>query len=115
MAIRDAVQSLGIEVRAGLHTGECEVRGDGIGGIAVHIGARVSAQAGANEVLVSSTLRDLVTGSELKSKTAAHTNSRACPENGISSPSRLRRELSRLIRRFGMTVLVMKAAKAFEV
>jgi class 3 adenylate cyclase len=43
MAIRDAVRALGIEVRAGLHTGECEVRGDDIGGIAVHIGARVSA------------------------------------------------------------------------
>jgi len=52
------VQALGIEVRAGLHTGECEVRGDDIGGIAVHIGARVSALAGPNAVLVSSTLRD---------------------------------------------------------
>jgi hypothetical protein len=49
-----------------LHTGECEVRGDDIGGIAVHIGARVSALAGANEVLVSSTLRDLVIGSGLE-------------------------------------------------
>jgi class 3 adenylate cyclase len=66
MAIRDAVQALGIEVRAGLHTGECEVRGDDIGGIAVHIGARVSALAGQNEVLVSSTLRDLVIGSGLE-------------------------------------------------
>ena len=66
MAIRDAVQSLGIEVRAGLHTGECEVRGDDIGGIAVHIGARVSALAGPNDVLVSSTLRDLVIGSGLE-------------------------------------------------
>ena len=66
MAIRDAVQALGIEVRAGLHTGECEVRGEDIGGIAVHIGARVSALAGANEVLVSSTLRDLVIGSGLE-------------------------------------------------
>ncbi|WP_123027451.1 adenylate/guanylate cyclase domain-containing protein [Mycolicibacterium stellerae] len=66
MAIRDAVQALGIEVRAGLHTGECEVRGDDIGGIAVHIGARVSAFAGANDVLVSSTLRDLVIGSGLE-------------------------------------------------
>ena len=64
-AIRDAVQPLGIEVRAGLHTGECELRGDDIGGIAVHIGARVSALAAANEVLVSSTLRDLVIGSGL--------------------------------------------------
>jgi class 3 adenylate cyclase len=66
MAIRDAVQSLGIEVRAGLHTGECEVRGDAIGGIGVHIGARVSALAGPNDVLVSSTLRDLVIGSGLE-------------------------------------------------
>jgi class 3 adenylate cyclase len=65
IAIRDAVQALGIQVRAGLHTGECEVRGDDIGGIAVHIGARVSALAGKNEVLVSSTLRDLVIGSGL--------------------------------------------------
>ena len=66
MAIRDAVQALGIEVRAGLHTGECEVRGDDIGGIAVHIGARVSALAGPSDVLVSSTLRDLVIGSGLE-------------------------------------------------
>jgi class 3 adenylate cyclase len=66
MAIRDAVHALGIEVRAGLHTGECEIRGDDIGGIGVHIGARVSALAGPNEVLVSSTLRDLVIGSGLE-------------------------------------------------
>jgi class 3 adenylate cyclase len=66
MAIRDAVQALGIEVRAGLHTGECEVRGDDIGGIGVHIGARVSALAGPNDVLVSSTLRELVIGSGLE-------------------------------------------------
>ncbi len=66
MAIRDAVQSLGIQVRAGLHTGECEIRGDDIGGIAVHIGARVSALAGPNDVLESSTLRDLVIESGLE-------------------------------------------------
>jgi class 3 adenylate cyclase len=66
MAIRDAVQALGIEVRAGLHTGECEIRGNDIGGIAVHIGARISALAGPSEVLVSSTLRDLVYGSGLE-------------------------------------------------
>jgi len=66
MAIRDAVQALGIEVRAGLHTGECEIRGEDIGGIGVHIGARVSALAGANDVLVSSTLKDLVIGSGLE-------------------------------------------------
>ena len=72
MAIRDAVQALGLEVRAGLHTGECEVRGDDIGGIAVHIGARVSALAGPNDVLVSSTLRDLVIGSGLEFDDARH-------------------------------------------
>jgi class 3 adenylate cyclase len=66
MSIRDGVQALGIQVRAGLHTGECEVRGDDIGGIAVHIGARVSAMARPNDVLVSSTLRDLVIGSGLE-------------------------------------------------
>ena len=66
MAIRDAVEALGIQVRAGLHTGECEIRGDDIGGIGVHIGARVSALAGANDVLVSSTLRDLVIGSGIE-------------------------------------------------
>ncbi|MFI5506340.1 adenylate/guanylate cyclase domain-containing protein [Mycobacterium sp. NPDC051804] len=66
MAIRDAVQTLGIQVRIGLHTGECEVRGQDIGGIGVHIGARVSALAGPDDVLVSSTLRDLVIGSGLQ-------------------------------------------------
>jgi class 3 adenylate cyclase len=66
MAIRDAVQALGIEIRAGLHTGECEIRGDDIGGIGVHIGARVSALAGPNDVVVSRTLRDLVIGSGLE-------------------------------------------------
>ena len=53
-------------MRTGLHTGECEVRGDDIGGIGVHIGARVSALAGANDVLVSSTLGDLAIGSDLE-------------------------------------------------
>jgi class 3 adenylate cyclase len=52
-----------MRVRAGLHTGECEVMGDDIGGIAVHIAARVSALAGPDEVLVSRTVKDLVAGS----------------------------------------------------
>ena len=63
--ISDAVRSLGIEVRAGLHTGECEVMGEKLGGISVHIGARVAALAGPGEVLVSSTVKDLVAGSGL--------------------------------------------------
>jgi class 3 adenylate cyclase len=65
-AIRDSVRRLGLEVRAGLHTGECEVQGDTVAGIAVHIGARVSALAGAGEVLVSSTVKDLVAGSGIE-------------------------------------------------
>jgi pimeloyl-ACP methyl ester carboxylesterase/class 3 adenylate cyclase len=61
-AITDAVRGLGLEVRTGLHTGECEAIDGKVGGIAVHIGARVAAQAHAGEVLVSSTVRDLVAG-----------------------------------------------------
>jgi class 3 adenylate cyclase len=61
-----AVKPLGIAVRAGLHTGECEVIGEKIGGIAVHIGARVAAMAGPGEVLVSHTVRDLVAGSGIR-------------------------------------------------
>ena len=63
VAIRDVVQPLGLQLRAGLHTGECELLGDKVAGIAVHTGARVSALAGAGEVLVSETVRDLVAGS----------------------------------------------------
>jgi class 3 adenylate cyclase/predicted alpha/beta hydrolase len=65
-AIRDAVAPLGLSLRAGVHAGECELRGDDVSGIAVHIAARVGAAAGPNEVLVSSTVRDLVTGSGLE-------------------------------------------------
>jgi class 3 adenylate cyclase/pimeloyl-ACP methyl ester carboxylesterase len=61
--IVDAVHVLGIEVRVGIHAGEVEVRGNDVAGMAVHIGARVAAQAGPSEVLVSSTVRDIVTGS----------------------------------------------------
>src|SRR5437660_4412815 len=62
-AICEGVRPLGIEIRAGLHTGEVELRGDDIGGIAVHIGQRVSSLAGPGEVLVSRTVVDLVAGS----------------------------------------------------
>jgi len=72
-AILGSSDELGIRVRAGLHTGECEVMGDDIGGIAVHIAARVSALAGASEVLVSRTVKDLVAGSGLEfSERGAH-------------------------------------------
>jgi pimeloyl-ACP methyl ester carboxylesterase len=64
-SIRDQARALGIDIRTGLHTGECERIDGGIGGIAVHIAARVAAQAGAGEVLVSGTVKDLVAGSQL--------------------------------------------------
>jgi pimeloyl-ACP methyl ester carboxylesterase len=59
----DSVRGLGLEIRAGVHTGECEVVGEKLGGIAVHIGARVAAKASAGEILVSGTVKDLVAGS----------------------------------------------------
>jgi class 3 adenylate cyclase len=63
LAIVEAVQPLGLDVRTGLHTGEVELLGSKVAGIAVNIGARVAARAGAGEVLVSGTVRDLVAGS----------------------------------------------------
>jgi class 3 adenylate cyclase len=65
-AIRDRLRDLDLEVRAGLHTGECERDGERVTGIAVHIGARVAAMAGPGEVLVSSTVKDLVAGSGIE-------------------------------------------------
>jgi class 3 adenylate cyclase len=65
LALRAELQGSGIEIRAGLHTGEVDLRGDDVGGIAVHIGARVMAAAGPGEVLVSRTVRDLVVGSDI--------------------------------------------------
>jgi pimeloyl-ACP methyl ester carboxylesterase len=64
--ITAAVQTIGLEVRAGVHTGEIVLAGDDVRGIAVHVGARIAALAGAGEVLVSSTVRDLVAGSGLR-------------------------------------------------
>jgi pimeloyl-ACP methyl ester carboxylesterase len=65
-AVRDGVATLGLAIRAGLHTGECEIHGDAVAGIAVHMGARVAALAGSGEVLVSSTVKDLVAGSGIE-------------------------------------------------
>jgi pimeloyl-ACP methyl ester carboxylesterase len=65
-AIRDSVSSLGINLRAGLHTGECELMGDKVSGLAVHIGARVMEKSDPGEVFVSSTVKDLVAGSGLQ-------------------------------------------------
>jgi class 3 adenylate cyclase len=64
-AIREAVAGVGLAIRAGLHTGECELIGDRVAGIAVHLGARILALAGPGDVLVSTTVKDLVAGSGL--------------------------------------------------
>jgi class 3 adenylate cyclase len=65
-AITEGVKELGLEVRAGLHAGECELMDGKVGGIAVHIGARVAKEAGPGEVLASSTVKDLVAGSGIR-------------------------------------------------
>jgi class 3 adenylate cyclase len=62
-SIRDAARRLGLEIRSGLHTGECDVRGEDLSGIAVHIGARIGAKAGPGEILVSGSIPPLVAGS----------------------------------------------------
>jgi class 3 adenylate cyclase len=64
--VRDAVESLGLTIRAGLHTGEVERQGQGVSGIAVHIGARVATVAAPGDVLVSGVVRDLLSGSGLR-------------------------------------------------
>jgi class 3 adenylate cyclase len=65
-AVVAAVGALGLQMRAGVYTGECEVLGEKLAGQAVHVGARVAAQAGPGEVLVSSTVRDLIAGSGIE-------------------------------------------------
>ena len=84
-AIRDTVRSLNLEVRCGLHTGECEIVGNDIAGIAVHTGARVAALAAPGEVLVSQTVRDLVAGSGLILRNTELTRLKACQMSGASS------------------------------
>jgi class 3 adenylate cyclase len=80
-AVIDHVRSLGIEVRAGVHTGECEILDGDVTGIAVHIGARVAALASGSQVLVSSTVRDLVVGSGLRFADAGVHTLKGLPDN----------------------------------
>ena len=79
-AIRDAVRDLGVEMRIGLHTGEIELQGDDVGGIAVHIAARVMTEAQPGEIIVSSTVRDLVTGSGITFEDRGARTLRGVPE-----------------------------------
>jgi class 3 adenylate cyclase len=83
-AIRDAARLYDLEIRSGLHTGEIEVMGNDVGGLAVHIGARVSAIAGPGEVLVSGTVRDLVVGSGISFEDRG-----ACELKGVPGEWRL--------------------------
>jgi class 3 adenylate cyclase/pimeloyl-ACP methyl ester carboxylesterase len=78
-AIASEAATLGLEVRSGLHTGECELRGGDLAGIAVHIGARVAALAGEGEVLVTSTVRDLVAGSGIEFSDRGHHDLKGVP------------------------------------
>lgn len=79
MAITEAVKPLGVEVRAGVHTGEVELVGGGIAGIAVHIGSRIAALAGPGQVMVSRTVRDLVVGSDLEFEPAGNHKLKGIP------------------------------------
>jgi pimeloyl-ACP methyl ester carboxylesterase len=79
-AINESMGQLGLQIRAGLHTGECELIGDKVGGIAVHIGARVAKQAQPGEVLVSSTVKDLVAGSGLRFRERGTAELKGIPE-----------------------------------
>ena len=65
-AVRDSVRRLGIELRAGLHTGECDLVGDDVSGVAVAIASRIQSAAGPSEILVSNTVKELVVGSGLQ-------------------------------------------------
>jgi len=79
-AIRDAIRELGIEIRAGVHTGEIEFVGDEVRGIAVHLAARVMALAGSSETLVSSTVKDLTAGSGLSFEDAGEHELKGIPD-----------------------------------
>ena len=86
-AIQRGVATLGLHVRAGLHTGEIELLGDDVGGIAVAIAARLTSLAGSDEVVVSSTVKDLVAGSGIGFEDRGIRALKACPRRGTSSRS----------------------------
>ena len=81
MAIREALGELGLDVRIGLHAGECERAGGGLRGVAVHVGARVGAAAASGEILVTSTVRDLVAGSGIAFEDAGTRALKGLPES----------------------------------
>lgn len=94
LAITQGVRHLGLEVRAGLHTGECELVDGKVGGIAVHIGARVAAEAQPGEILVSNTVKDLVAGSGIPFRDRGSTALKGVPGEwrlySVESPASLK-------------------------
>jgi class 3 adenylate cyclase len=80
-AIVEGVERLGIQIRAGIHTGECETVNEKVGGLAVVIGARIGALAGPSEILVSSTVRDLVAGSGIVFEDAGDHDLKGVPDS----------------------------------
>ena len=79
------VQELGLDIRAGVHVGEVELAGREVHGIVVHTGARVMGQAGASEVLVTATVKDLVAGARFDLRERVPSSSRVCPGPGRST------------------------------
>jgi class 3 adenylate cyclase len=79
-AIIDALGAIDVEIRAGVHTGEIERMGDNVGGLAVHVGARVAAHANAAEILVSSTVKDLTAGSGICYQSIGERELKGMPE-----------------------------------
>ena len=79
-ALTEAVERLGLQIRTGIHTGECERMGDNVGGLGVVIGARVGALAGPGEILVSRTVQDLVVGSDLTFEDAGEHDLKGVPD-----------------------------------
>jgi hypothetical protein len=86
LAIRDAMRALGLEVRAGLHTGEIELRGDDIGGIAVHVAARVLGHAAGGEVVTSAAVPQLVAGSAIRFEDRGEHELKGIPGRGGCMP-----------------------------
>ena len=78
-AIHAGGRNLSVEIRAGLHTGECELRGDDLAGLTVHIAARVASKTGAGDVLVTSIVRDLIVGSGIDCVEREHTALKGVP------------------------------------
>jgi class 3 adenylate cyclase len=101
LAVAEGARSLGLEVRAGVHTGECELLGETLAGIAVHTGARIAAAGDAGEVLASQTVKDLVAGSGLEFDDRGEQEFRACRAAGQSTRRASRNDPTSWSRLFG--------------